>query len=93
MYISEQAKLSGETVFRIAFDTIDSNYDKGISRWQSLLLRLTILSMKSSNDRMLLTSRITVQVVRWFLLIGIMNSTNTMVVSVNTETWVQHLKV
>ena len=33
LYISEQAieKLSGETkIFRIAFDTIDSSYDKGI---------------------------------------------------------------
>lgn len=33
LYISEQAleKLSGETkIFQIAFDTIDSSYDKGI---------------------------------------------------------------
>ena len=78
LYISKQAieKLSGETkIFRIAFDTIDSSYDKGImEQLQSITASspgITILSRYEKQQEMagyLLTSRI-----------------NTMVVSVNTR--------
>ena len=96
MYISEQAieKLSGETkIFRIAFDTIDSSYDKGImEQLQSITASspgITILSRYEKQQEMagyLLTSRIIAAgLSAVFLLIGIMNFINTMVVSVNTR--------
>lgn len=68
LYISKQAieKLSGETkIFRIAFDTIDSSYDKGImEQLQSITASspgITILSRYEKQQEMagyLLTSRI-----------------------------------
>ena len=96
LYISEQAieKLSGETkIFRIAFDTIDSSYDKGImEQLQSITASspgITILSRYEKQQEMagyLLTSRIIAAgLSAVFLLIGIMNFINTMVVSVNTR--------
>lgn len=96
LYISEQAleKLSGETkIFRIAFDTIDSSYDKGImEQLQSITASspgITILSRYEKQQEMagyLLTSRIIAAGLSTvFLLIGIMNFINTMVVSVNTR--------
>ena len=96
LYISKQAieKLSGETkIFRIAFDTIDSSYDKGImEQLQSITASspgITILSRYEKQQEMagyLLTSRIIAAgLSAVFLLIGIMNFINTMVVSVNTR--------
>ena len=96
LYISEQAleKLSGETkILRIAFDTIDSSYDKGImEQLQSITASspgITILSRYEKQQEMagyLLTSRIIAAgLSAVFLLIGIMNFINTMVVSVNTR--------
>ena len=87
-------KLSGETkIFRIAFDTIDSSYDKGImEQLQSITASspgITILSRYEKQQEMagyLLTSRIIAAgLSAVFLLIGIMNFINTMVVSVNTR--------
>lgn len=96
LYISQQALkiLSGETkIFRIAFDTVDSSYDKGIlASLQSITASSPGIDIKSRYEKKqeiggyLLTSRILATgLSAVFLLTGIMNFINTMVVSVNTR--------
>ena len=94
LYISEQAlkKLSGATkIFRIAFDTIDSSYDKEImAQLQSITASSSDIDIQSRYEKQqemagyLLTSRVLAAgMSAVFLMIGIMNFINTMVVSVN----------
>ena len=96
LYISEQAlkKLSGATkIFRIAFDTIDSSYDKEImAQLQSITASSSDIDIQSRYEKQqemagyLLASRVLAAgMSAVFLLIGIMNFINTMVVSVNTR--------
>ena len=96
LYVSQQAlkKLSKETkIFRIAFDTVDSSYDKEImAQLQSITALSSGIDIQSRYEKQqemagyLLTSRVLATgLSAVFLLIGIMNFINTMVVSVNTR--------
>lgn len=96
LYVSQQAlkKLSKETkIFRIAFDTVDSSYDKEImAQLQSITALSSGIDIQSRYEKQqemagyLLTSRaLATGLSAVFLLIGIMNFINTMVVSVNTR--------
>ncbi len=96
LYISQQAlkTLAGETkIIRIAFDTVDSRYDKEIlEQLQSITASSPGIDIQSRYEKQqevagyLLTSRVLAAGLSFvFLLIGIMNFINTMVVSVTTR--------
>ena len=96
LYISQQAlkTLSKETkIFRIAFDVIDSSYNEEImATLQSMTSSVSGITIQSRYEKQqeiegyLLTSKVLATgLSAVFLLIGIMNFINTMVVSVNTR--------
>lgn len=96
LYISQQALklLSEETkIFRIAFDTINGRYDERIMlQLRSITASVSGINIQSRYEKQqeiegyLLTSRVLVSgLSAVFLLIGIMNFINTMVVSINTR--------
>lgn len=96
LYISQQALkiLSEETkIFRIAFDTVDSGCDERImANLQTITASSSGIDILSRYEKQkeiegyLLTSRVLATgLSAVFLLIGIMNFINTMVVSVNTR--------